>query len=71
MEVMEDLTVTVEEGIPVDVAYLDFAKAFDFVPHERLVCKLRAHGIDGKLLDWIRAFLIGRFQKSRGPGGQV
>ena len=61
LEVMEDWTVMFEEGVPVDVACLDFAKAFDSVPHKRLVCKLRAHGINRKLLDWIGAFLIGHF----------
>ena len=63
MEVMEAWTAAVEEGDPVDVVYLDFAKAFDSVPHQRLLCKLESHGISGKLLDWIAAFLVGRQQR--------
>ena len=39
---LEDVT-----EFPVDVIYLDFAKAFDNVPHYRLIRKLAAHGIRG------------------------
>ena len=46
-----------------DVILLDFSKAFDSVPHERLVVKLDFHGIRGKMLNWIRAFLTNRKQK--------
>ena len=52
-----------EEGEPVDVVYLDFAKAFDSGPHQRLLRKLEAYGIGGNLLAWIRAFLVGRRQR--------
>ena len=41
-----------------DVILMDFSKAFDSVPHERLVVKLDFHGIRGKMLNWIRAFLM-------------
>ena len=46
-----------------DDAYLDFGKAFDSMPHERLIYKLRDNGIGGKLLDWIHAFLVGLHQR--------
>ena len=42
---------------------LDFAKAFDMVPHAELIHKLVAYGIQGKLLNWISDFLIGRKQR--------
>jgi hypothetical protein len=42
---------------------LDFAKAFDMVPHEELIFKLHAYGITGKLLEWIKAFLSNRSQR--------
>ena len=52
----------VVRGNVVDCIYLDFAKAFDTVPHKRLLNKLEAYGITGKLLNWIKAFLVGRSQ---------
>ena len=47
-------------GEVVDCIYLDFAKAFDTVPHKRLLNKLKAYGITGSMLTWIQAFLTGR-----------
>ncbi len=46
-----------------DVVYLDFAKAFDKVPHKRLLEKLRAHGIRGRTLLWIKEWLSNRTQR--------
>ena len=42
---------------------LDFQKAFDKVPHARLLNKLRAHGISGKIFQWIGEWLNGRQQR--------
>ena len=42
---------------------IDFAKAFNSIPHQRLLSKLEAYGIREKILNWIRAFLIGRRQR--------
>ena len=41
---VETLTELIDEGNAVDVLYLDFAKAFDKVPHARLLAKCRARG---------------------------
>ena len=41
----EEITKRIDEGSPVDIIYLDFQKAFDKVPHQRLLLKLKAHGI--------------------------
>ena len=51
-----------DNKIPVDAAYLDFRKAFDSVPHKRLITKLKGYGVRGKILDWISSFLFGRSQ---------
>ena len=53
----------IDAGEPVDAIYLDFRKAFDSVPHRRLLSKLQACGISGKLLQWIQAFLCDRRQR--------
>ena len=45
------------------MVFLDFAKAFDKVPTERLMKKLEAHGIRGKVGSWIRAWLTNRKQR--------
>ena len=42
-----------DEVSPVDIIYLDFQKAFDKVPHQRLLLKLKAHGIGDGIIDWI------------------
>jgi hypothetical protein len=63
LEFMEIITQYVDDGHPVDVIYLDFQKAFDKVPHARLIKKVKAHGINGKILTWIEAWLSGRLQR--------
>ena len=42
---------------------MDFVKAFDKVPHRRLLYKLRYYGIRGTTLEWITSWLSGRSQK--------
>ena len=53
----------VANGGVVDSVYLDFSKAFDTVPHRRLLAKLQAYGIEGDVLNWIQAFLQDRTQE--------
>ena len=43
----------IDVGSPVDIIYLDFQKASDKVPHQRVLLKLKAHGIGIGLTDWI------------------
>ena len=63
LETFEDLNRTVDERKGIDVIYLDHKKAFDSVPHQRLLCKLQGYSITGKLLNWIRGFLCNRLQR--------
>ena len=53
----------IDKGVPVDAIYLDFRKAFDKVPHKRLLNKVRANGIDGLVANWIEEWLLGREQR--------
>ena len=49
-------------GSILDAVYLDFSKAFDSVPHKRLLIKLQSYGVEGKVLQWIQSFLSDRRQ---------
>ena len=59
----EEITKSIDDGSPVDIIYLDFQKAFDKVPHLRLLLKLKAHGIGDGLIDWIERWLTDRRQR--------
>ncbi len=52
-----------DTGKSVDMAILDFSKAFDKVPHQRLMSKLNHYGIVGSLATWTKNFLTGRTQR--------
>ena len=60
---IEDWSTAIEEGKMFDLIYMNFSKAFDSVPHVRLMSKLNALGIDGEILGWIEAFLSNRKQQ--------
>ena len=62
LETCEDWTAAVDQGCGVNVIYLDYSKAFDTVPHLRLIEKLKGYGISGSLLMWLMNFLQGRSQ---------
>ena len=67
-------TEAIEQGESIDATYLDFAKAFDTVPHQRLLVKLKDYGICGKVLQWIAAFLdvlSSMVANRRGPPSRV
>ncbi|XP_030051022.1 uncharacterized protein LOC115464802, partial [Microcaecilia unicolor] len=63
MHFFEGVSKHVDNGEPVDIVYLDFQKAFDKVPHERLLKKLQSHGIGGRVLLWIKNWLKDRKQR--------
>ncbi len=52
----------------VDILILDFNKAFDTVPHARLLNKLKSYGIKGNIGGWIEAWLTDRQQQVVGDG---
>ena len=65
LRVMDDFSKLIDNGKSFDTLYLDFRKAFDAVPHERLLIKLNAYGITGQLHKWVSSFLKHRKQYVR------
>ena len=51
-----------KKGSQIDIAVLDLSKAFDTVPHDGLLSKLKHYGIDDKIWLWIYIFLKNRKQ---------
>ena len=60
---LEELTKCVDDGSQVDVIYLDFQKAFDKVPHQRLIIKLKSHVMGNSIINWIEQWLTDRRQR--------
>ena len=63
LSVKEHWSRLIDDGTSTDVIYLDFQKAFDKVPHLRLLSKLKAYGIWSSVFNWIKSFLSNRKQK--------
>ena len=63
LQVMNAWTETLDSGYPIDTVYLDFMKAFDTVPHRRLMGKIESLGINGGVLRWVEEFLSDRTQQ--------
>ena len=68
LEFMHFLEEAVENRECVDIIYLDCSKAFDTVPHELLLYKLKSVGIEGQLWNWIKEFLTDRQQRVKVKG---
>ena len=60
---IQDLAYNIDSKGQTDVILLDFSKAFDKVPHKRLLYKLHHYGIRRSHLGWIEDFLVGRTQQ--------
>ena len=63
LEFLEDVTTALDIGEDVDVIFLDLSKAFDRVPHKRLLKKLWGYGIRGNIHAWIEDFLSNKTQR--------
>ena len=63
LKVFDEWSEIIDEGGQVDCVYLDFQKAFDSVPHHRLLEKLKHIGITGELHGWIQNYLLNRTQR--------
>ena len=60
---MNYITEHLDKGDPVEVIYLDFAKAFDKVPHKRLIQKLKCYRLSPEIIRWIESWLNNRMQR--------
>ena len=63
LESLDDWSSILDTGNAVDIVFLDLHKAFDSVPHRRLLMKLSAYGIQGKIATWLSEFLGGKLQR--------
>jgi hypothetical protein len=63
LESIDFITNALHNGFLVILILLDFAKAFDTVPHEELLEKVRAYGFDEKIVKWLGDFLKRRRQR--------
>ena len=63
VKLLEYVRSYIDKGLPVDVIYSDFMKACEKVPHNRLMVRVKAHGIGGKIWGWIDDWLNGSMQR--------
>ena len=63
LESFQDWIHSADGGFGVDIIYLDYKKAYDSVPHRRLLHKLEGYGVSGNLLSWLTDFLNQRYQR--------
>ena len=60
LSAVNDWAFNLNAKLSIHCVFLDFAKAFDSVPHQRLLLKLKAYGINGSMLKWFSSFLTTR-----------
>ena len=52
-----------DNGDKIYAIVIDFSKAFDLVPHDRLLMKIAIQGVDSKVVAWVSEFFLGRTQR--------
>ena len=60
--VCQDITDSLDDGVRTDAIITDFSKAFDLVPHDRLLTEIATTGVDLRVVVWVKEFLLGRSQ---------
>ena len=63
LETVHQWAATLDKGKSIHAVFLDFAKAFESVPHQRLLIKRDHIGVRGQVLKWVESFLTGRLQR--------
>ena len=64
LSIHDHWTDILDSGHTIDVIYMVFKKAFDSVPHIRLLSKLHSYAFRDPHLGWLKSFLIGRRQRA-------
>jgi hypothetical protein len=64
----QDVADSLDNRGGIDAILIDFFKAFDLVPHDRLLTKIVSWGVDSRLAVWIREILLGSTQRVRVEG---
>ena len=62
LKILDEWTSALDNGLAIETIYMDFRKAFDSVPHRRLIYKLEALGLENPILSWVASFLSNRSQ---------
>ena len=62
---MDYVTTATDRGLTCVAVFCDISRAFDSVPHSRLLAKLERQGIGGRPLELIRSYLSNRMQVFR------
>lgn len=65
ISVCQDIADSLDSGENIDAIIVDFSKAFDLVPHGRLLTKIANSGVDPRVVIWVNEFLSGRTQRVR------
>jgi len=66
--VCQDIADSLDEGVKTDAIIINFSKAFDLVPHDRLLTKIAATRVDLRVVLWVKEFLLGCSQRVRVDG---
>ena len=62
LNILNDWTHSMENKNITDCVYMDYQKAFDKVPHGRLLTKLKAYNLSSEVINWIKEYLTDRSQ---------
>ena len=57
--VCKDIAHSLDEGVRADGIIIDFSKVFNLVPHDRMLMKIAATGVDLRVVIWVNEFLLG------------
>jgi len=61
--VCQGIVDSLDERVRTDTIIIDFSKAFDLVPHDRLLTKIAATRVDLRMVVWVKEFLLGLSQR--------